>query len=280
MNNSLELRNLTKCFGKRIVLDKVSFTFQSQCYGILGSNGAGKTTLLRCITQHYKEGKKAVYYNGKIVEKSEVSIAYLPQNFNLFPELSVKDALLFLCSLRKMEKSLSLERISYALKMVNLDERRNDLVQSLSGGMLRRLGLAQTLMTNPDVILFDEPTAGLDPEERLRFQSLISQIKKDRLILLSSHLVEDISTCCDQIIIMAKQNIVSSGSEKALIQKVDGKVYCISEAQKHRIVGKYLICKTYQEDNVPMLRILAMEKQDFMPVPSTLEDAYLFFSHA
>ena len=201
----LILENVTKKFRKREALSGVSVQVEEGCYGLLGPNGAGKTTLLRCILGLYPINSGRISFDGKPSE-----VGYLPQKFGMFQELTAYDMLYYFAAIKKVPKHLCKDEIERVLALVNLEDRSGDKIRKLSGGMQRRLGIAQALLGNPRLIFLDEPTAGLDPEERTRFRDIMSEIREGRTILLSTHIVEDVESVCDRVIIMNHGKILEN----------------------------------------------------------------------
>lgn len=227
----LSLTNVSYDIKKKRILDDINVSFDNGVYGFLGPNGAGKTTLMRCITGVYKlkHGKIVLDDNLHIDDKEYINnMGYLPQYFGLFKDMTVKDMLLYLAMLNGMDEKEAKADIVECIEKVNLSDKLNNKVKTLSGGMMRRLGIAQAIMGNPRVILFDEPTTGLDPEERIRFKNIIKDLPKDRIIIISTHIVSDVEDVCDKVIVMNNGHILfndeteklsSMGEESAEILK-------------------------------------------------------------
>lgn len=274
----LEIKRLNKGFRNKEVLTYFNFCFNSGVYGLLAPNGAGKTTLLRCITQIYPEGRKSVFYNGEQLGKiKEINkrIGYLPQQFGLFKELSVFDAMSLLASFKGMTKQESRNEIIKCIDIVNLSDSLSTKVGALSGGMLRRVGIAAALLGDPEVLLLDEPTAGLDPEERVRFKNIISATKSNKIVILSTHIVEDVEALCDSIIIMKDGEIVLSGTCDTIRETAGGKVYLVpgdelpSNADDYRVLGQTTV------NGKAFTRILSKKtKEEYSALP-TVEDGYI-----
>lgn len=206
----LTARNLTVTFknGCRGI-QNMSFRIGNGIYGLLGENGAGKTTLMRVLTTIITPASGQIMFeNIPYAEKnySEIQkrIGYLPQELNLYPNLTVEDALMYLGSLSGVEKRTCEKRVTYYLKRTGLEEHKRKKNKQLSGGMKRRAGLVQALLNEPELLIVDEPTTGLDPEERVRIRRLLVDFSKDRTVLLSTHVVEDLAATTDQILIMKK----------------------------------------------------------------------------
>lgn len=274
----LEVKNLTKKFKKKTALNNISISFDKNVYGILAPNGAGKTTLLRCITQLYPQGSKTVYYNGCLISKhTDIlnKIGYLPQQFGLFKDLTVKDALTLLANFKGADKSDCDSFVRDSVELVNLSDRIGSKVGSLSGGMIRRLGIAAALLNNPEILLFDEPTSGLDPEERLRFKNIITKIKKDKIIIISTHIVEDVEAVCDKVVIMKEGSVISTGSCKDICNIAENKVYLFPEKDTHLIEGEYHIQKQLEIDGEKYIKVLTGARQAIDAMKPTVEDGYI-----
>lgn len=274
----LTIQNLSKAFRKRIVLKNLSLEFKHGIYGILGPNGAGKTTLLRCITTLYPCEKNIIQYDEKSIQNNSdylQRLGYLPQKFGLLQELSVKEALQLLWNLKGLSPSQMEESITKTLELVNLSDRTSSKVKTLSGGMIRRLGIAQALLGDPEILVFDEPTAGLDPEERLRFQNIITQLSREKIVLLSTHIVTDVESLCDTIVVMNDGNVVLQGTCDEIAAAAKGKVYLVPEKQKSEIKGEYYVQQTLQRDGEKLLKILTANAQDFSLTSPEIEDGYI-----
>ena len=272
----IELQNVKKKFKKKQVLHGINMTIGQGIYGLLGPNGAGKTTLLRCITGIYTD------YSGKILyDKRELNspfgrkIGYLPQKFDMFHELTLAEMMTYFAELKKIPKERRETDVRQALELVNLESNISDRIGSFSGGMIRRAGIAQAILGNPQVIIVDEPTAGLDPEERLRFKGVVSRISRDRTVILSTHIIEDVEALCDQIIMMSNGKIPYQGRIEEVSGIAKGHVF-IGEAGTLIPDGAVLIKQFEREGNL-LMRILSSQ-----PLPSweedmaTVEDGYMY----
>lgn len=275
----LVINNMTKKFGKKTVLNDISFTFENGIYGLLGPNGSGKTTFMRCITGLYKTPKNTIVYKDEN-EKENANflseIGYLPQSFGMFKEITVKEMLELFCNLKNIPKKDSQDNIVAVLKMVNLFNESDTKIGNLSGGMVRRVGIAQALIGDPKIIIFDEPTVGLDPEERLRFKNIISKLSNDKIIIISTHIVEDVEAICNKIIIMNKGNILLSGSNEYIENIAKNKVYIIPENELNKISSPYEVQKRYSENGINYARVLCDDNLEYQKVESTIEDGYMY----
>lgn len=213
MRIMIELQNVSKKFGKKKVLSNLNCQLEKGVYGLLGPNGTGKTTLMRCITNLYQDWSGDIRIEGKSIRKrNSQTIGYLPQNFGMFHELSVEETLQYMCNLKRISKKYRKDEIERCLQLVYLESEKRTQIKKLSGGMLRRVGIAQSLLGNPDILLFDEPTAGLDPEERVHFKEILLQLGKRETVLISTHIIEDVEATCSSIIIMKNGTIQTIGT--------------------------------------------------------------------
>ncbi|SDM32259.1 ABC transporter ATP-binding protein [Paenibacillus jilunlii] len=215
MKPEIIIDHLSKNFGKREALRNVSLHIQPGMFGLLGRNGAGKTTLMRVLaTLLHKSGGSVTVCGIPIEQSKEVRklIGYLPQDFSIYPGMTVYAAMNYLGILSELPKAARKERITALLKRVNLEDCLNLKVKALSGGMKRRLGIAQAILHDPQILIVDEPTAGLDPEERIRFRDLLCEIAENRIVILSTHIVEDIEKTCQNIAVLDKGQIIYQGA--------------------------------------------------------------------
>lgn len=222
--------NIVKRFGKKTALHSASFCLKQGVTGLLGPNGAGKTTLMRILATYYmpNEGSlrlNEVKWETKFLEQIRSEIGYLPQHTGVFPQLRAAEYLEYIGILRGMDKKILKELIKEVLTEVNLEERAKDKISSFSGGMKQRLGIAQAILHDPQLLLIDEPTAGLDPEERIRFRNLVRQLAYSRIVLLSTHITEDITATCDQILLMKKGIVEVHEHVQSVISYANGKVW-------------------------------------------------------
>ncbi|HAZ91053.1 MAG TPA: ABC transporter ATP-binding protein [Eubacterium sp.] len=210
----LEIKDLSVKLGKSLIIDNLSMNLNKGVYGLLGPNGAGKTTLIRSITGVYPVKNGTVMCDGELVGTKSYykNLGYLPQNFGLYKDMMVYDMLMFMAASKYDKESSASADVIKALETVNLSHKKNSKIRTLSGGMVRRLGIANALLGNPKLLIFDEPTAGLDPEERLRFRDLIKEIGKDRMIIISTHIVSDIEDTSDHVIVFNAGRVLFMGS--------------------------------------------------------------------
>ena len=282
----LELDNITKNYKDKRALYNVNFIFHEGVYGLLGANGAGKSTLMRIICGIMKSTIGEVKVNGtnimKLDEKYRDLLGYLPQDFGYYPSFTANEFMMYMASLKGLNNNYSKKKISELLHIVGLDEVKNKKIKTFSGGMKQRLGIAQAVLNDPQILILDEPTSGLDPKERIHFRNLISGFAKDKIVLLSTHIVSDIESIADQIIVLKKGEIVVNGTPNVLIQQMLGKVWecLIPESELEYASQKYCIVNQHLQSQQVLLRIISEEKPDLemsKAISPTLEDLYMFY---
>lgn len=278
----IKISNLTKKFGNKIVLDNIDLEISSGMFGLLGRNGAGKTTLMRIIATLLTKNQGNITICGIPVENTKdirKIVGYLPQDFSMYPSMKVYEAMDYLGVLSNIPKQERKKIIPNLLDKVNLLDYQNIRVKALSGGMKRRLGIAQAIMHSPKVLIVDEPTAGLDPEERIRFRNLLSEIAKDRIVILSTHIVGDIEATCQNIAILNKGKIIYKGTTEELVKQAENKVYSITINNKEldKFKDKYKVISMISQGGNTTLRILADSKpfEDAKKCKPTIEDGYM-----
>lgn len=282
----LELDNITKNYKDKRALYNVNYIFHEGVYGLLGANGAGKSTLMRIICGIMKSTIGEVKVNGtnimKLDEKYRDLLGYLPQDFGYYPSFTANEFMMYMASLKGLNNNYSKKKISELLHIVGLDEVKNKKIKTFSGGMKQRLGIAQAVLNDPQILILDEPTSGLDPKERIHFRNLISGFAKDKIVLLSTHIVSDIESIADQIIVLKKGEIVVNGTPNVLIQQMLGKVWecLIPESELEYASQKYCIVNQHLQSQQVLLRIISEEKPDLemsKAISPTLEDLYMFY---
>lgn len=228
MSDSIEIKNINKFYGKKQALYDINLSIGQGMFGLLGRNGAGKTTLMKVLATLLQKKSGTITICGVPIEnEKEIRkiIGYLPQEFSMYPSMNLCEAMDYLAILSGLGKKERKERIELLLQKVNLTEHRRKKVKALSGGMKRRLGIAQALLHDPKVLIVDEPTAGLDPEERIRFRNLLSEIAQERIVILSTHIVGDIEATCEKIAIMDNGRVLYHGTVDELLKAASGKVF-------------------------------------------------------
>lgn len=283
--NEMEIRieGLEKYYGKKHALKNVTLTIPYGMFGLLGRNGAGKTTLMKVLaTLIGKQGGKVTVCGIPVEEAARIRriTGYLPQEFSMYPNMGVYEAMDYLGALSKMPKKVRKERIPVLLEKVNLQEHYRTKIRALSGGMKRRLGIAQAILHDPKVLIVDEPTAGLDPEERVRFRNLLCEIAEDRIVILSTHIVGDIEATCEQIAIMDEGEIYYNGTVMDLLRMTEGKVYTaqISRKELAKMKENYVLTSMLTQGNNVMVRFLSEQKPqvEASACKPGVEDAYMY----
>lgn len=206
----LVIDRLTKQYQNKIAVDRVSLRLEKGVYGLLGSNGAGKTTLMRMICGILKPTGGTVTFNGMDVSREEYRavLGYLPQDFGYYPDFTGMDFLLYMASLKGLSRNTARKKAKKLLEMVNLTDSAGKKIRTYSGGMKQRLGIAQALLNDPQIIVLDEPTAGLDPKERVKFRNLIAELGKDNIVVLSTHILSDIEHIADVVLMMKNGQLI------------------------------------------------------------------------
>ena len=278
--------NLSKKYGKKEAIKSVSLTIPNGMYGLLGRNGAGKTSLMRILATLSVPTTGEVKLNGvsiKETAKIREMVGYLPQDFSMYRSMTVFGVMDYLGLLSNIPDKVRKERIYELLDKVNLKDNAKTKVKALSGGMKRRLGIAQALLHNPQILIVDEPTAGLDPEERIRFRNVLSDFADGRIVLLSTHIASDIESTCDGVAVLNDGRLIFHGSTEELIQQADGKVYLITASKKmDRHIKEKYVCLNMNNSRAGMqYRILSdtLPEEKGTIQPPTLEDGYMYLLH-
>ena len=259
----LKIENLTKDFGDFTAVDHLSLTMTNGVYGLLGINGAGKTTLMRMLCTLLKPSEGSITYNGKDIFKLDADyrklLGYLPQDFGFYPEFTVQDYLLYVAAIKGLKSAVAKKRVKELISQVSLFKVANKKMKKLSGGMKRRAGIAQAMLNNPKILILDEPTAGLDPNERIRFRNLISELSEDRLVLLSTHIVSDIEYIANEILLMKDGSLICRGTSEELIGSMTENVWrCnVEKAAVPSILKSYKVSNVKSEAHGAELRIIA-----------------------
>ena len=225
----LSVQDITKKYSDKVAVNDVSLNIEKGITGLLGANGAGKTTLMRMIADIIKPDAGSITYDGvpiTVLDSEYRNIfGYLPQEFGFYPEFTVIDYLDYMAALKGLTKADSKRKIDSLLEQMTLTDVRRQKIRKLSGGMRRRVGIAQALLNNPEILILDEPTAGLDPGERNKFRQLLSEFSQDRIVLISTHIVSDVEYIATRQVIMKDGKIIRDGSTDTLVKEMDGKVW-------------------------------------------------------
>ncbi len=284
MNDEIRIAHVDKFYGKKQALKDVSLVIPQGMFGLLGRNGAGKTTLMKTLAALHTKKSGEISICGVPVEdtgKIREMIGYLPQDFSMYPNMSVYECLDYLGTLSGLGKEERKNSIDRLVQKVNLQEQAGDKVKSLSGGMKRRLGIAQALLHDPKVLIVDEPTAGLDPEERIRFRNLLCETAQERIVILSTHIVGDIEAACENIAVMNEGRILWRGTVEKLIAEAEGKVFT-ADVEKDvlmEIRKTYIVTGMLKQGRMTSVRMIAEKRPEFpgcMEAEVNCEDAYMY----
>ncbi|MFF2793752.1 ABC transporter ATP-binding protein [Lysinibacillus xylanilyticus] len=285
--NKLEMINVTKSYKHKNANENISLVLESGVYGLLGPNGAGKSTLMKQIVTVTSPTSGKILYNGKDIksldEKYRAIVGYLPQDFDAYKNFKAKDFLMYMAALKGMDKQTSKKRVDELLKLVGLSEVSNKLVSKFSGGMKRRVGIAQALLNNPKVLILDEPTAGLDPQERTRFRNLLSQIGRDTIVILSTHIISDIESVAKETIMIKDGKVLLQGTHREILNDMEGKVYILDtndEGLVSKIQSKYKVVSINRGIENISIRFISETKPNYENInliEPKFEDVYMFY---
>lgn len=276
---------LTKQYGHKLAVDRVDLELHRGVYGLLGANGAGKTTLMRMLCGILTPTSGEIRWGGREIgslgEEYRSLLGYLPQDFGYYPEFTAEKFLLYLAALKGIGKVQAGQKMLELLDLVGLSEERKHKIRTFSGGMKQRLGIAQALLNDPEILILDEPTAGLDPKERVRFRNLISACARDRIVLLSTHIVSDVEYIAGEILIMKEGRLIHRGAPDAITHEIDGKVWeCrVDPARAEELCSRYNVGNLKNAGDKTILRIIKDEKpmDEAVPAEASLEDLYLYY---
>jgi ABC-2 type transport system ATP-binding protein len=284
----LEIKNLTKKYNQQKTgLSNFSMTMEKGVLGLLGPNGAGKSTLMKIIATISKPTQGMIFLNGEDIVKKPDAIrkilGYLPQDFGVYPNLNAYEFLEYIAAMKGVGGQGLRKRIDMLLDGVNLTADAKRPIGSYSGGMKQRIGIAQTLLNDPKILIFDEPTVGLDPEERVRFRQLISEMAGDAIIILSSHIVSDIETLADEVAIMKSGTLIGKAVPSEIIKRIENSVFetSVANADLAAFKAKHLVINTSRQADKTQLRYVSSFKEieeGARNVNAGLEDAYLFLT--
>ncbi|MET8542500.1 ABC transporter ATP-binding protein [Kitasatospora sp. NPDC004799] len=280
----LELVGVTKVYkgGKRAV-DGITMRLGPGMVGLLGPNGAGKSSLMRIVATVTRPTGGQVRYEGVDVvaepDRLRRELGYLPQDFGVYPNLTSREFLSYLAAAKGLGARSARARIDELIQLVNLTEAVRRPLGTYSGGMLRRVGIAQALLADPKVIVVDEPTAGLDPEERVRFRNLLSELAAERVVMLSTHIVSDVESVASDIAVVAHGRLLRRGAPDELLREIDGQVWeaVVDPAEVQAVQAGHVVSRMVRTGNGVRLRVIAAGRPwaDAVPVAPDLEDAYL-----
>ena len=281
---TLQVERVSKLYGGFVALQEVELELGRGVYGLLGPNGAGKTTLMRIMTDLLAPSRGRVLCNGRDIHAMGADyrdlLGYLPQDFGVYPNFTAEGFLCYIARLKGLGRAAARQKTAELLELVGLTDRRKRRLGGFSGGERQRVGIAQALLNEPQVLILDEPTAGLDPQERIRFRGLLNRLGKDRLVLLSTHIVSDVESAADQVILLRRGQVIGQGTPTELLRQLEGKVWNVpvTAQEQEALAARYLCSNVSRVDGVTYMRLIA----DAPPtgraegVPANLEDLSLY----
>ena len=280
----LQLQHLSKHYGTKYAVDDVNAVLTPGVYGLLGANGAGKTTLMRMICGVLKPTSGRICLDGKTVDELGEDyyshLGYMPQDFGFYPDFTAREFMLYMAAVKGLDKKEAKERTEKLLSMVNLQEVADKKIKSYSGGMKQRLGIAQAELNDPSILILDEPTAGLDPKERVRFRNLISDFAKEKIVILSTHIVSDVSYIADTILMMKNGRFLLQEPMETVTDSMKGKVWELltDERTAEEYNNQFAVVNLHHENNSVRLRIVSdiTPSEDAQNVEPSLEDLFLY----
>lgn len=281
----LTIKNLTKEFKDVTAVHNVSFTMTPGVYGLLGVNGAGKTTLMRMLCTLLLPSHGSITWDGEDIFAMDRDyrklLGYLPQDFGYYPDFTVYDYLMYISSIKGLRPAVAKSRTKALLEQVGMSKNARKKMKKLSGGMKRRVGIAQAMLGNPKILILDEPTAGLDPNERIRFRNLISTLSEERLVLLSTHIVSDIAYIANEILLMKNGSIQARGASEELLSAMPENVWSLTVPREaaDAYMHDYKVSNVKTVPGGTLLRILSEKRPSEAAVleQATLEDLFLAY---
>lgn len=280
--NKLEINNISKTYKDVCAVDNITLSLENGIYGLIGHNGAGKSTLIRMLTLIEKSDTGNILYNEKNIQSLgndyRSIIGLMPQNQGGYDNFSGLQFLYYLASLKGMNKKEANAQIPQYVKEVNLEDAIHRKIKTYSGGMKQRLMFAQALLNNPKILIMDEPTAGLDPYERIRLRNLVSKIAEDKIVIIATHVMQDVEAISNGVLIIRKGKLVFSGTNEKLVRTLENKVFekTIESKELEVYQSKYLISRLLRINDTYNIRYVSDDSNRNMVVPN-LEDAYLYY---
>ncbi|SQB58006.1 ABC transporter ATP-binding protein [Clostridium perfringens] len=280
----LVVNNVSKKYGSFYALKDINLEFNNGVYALLAPNGAGKTTLIKLLTTLIFPTSGEILYKGTDIvlldgEYRDI-IGYLPQDFGYYRNYTPRKFLLYLAALKGIKKEDAVEKVKEVLKVVSLENVENKKMKGFSGGMIQRVGIAQALLNDPKILILDEPTAGLDPKERVRFRNLLSDLSRDRIVIISTHIVSDIEFISNEVIMIKDHKILYKDSIENICSTLEGMVYETSmtfeESKEFR--KKYILLSEKQDGGIMKARFISMGNNDekWIKVNPNIEDVFLY----
>ncbi|MBP3918271.1 MAG: ABC transporter ATP-binding protein [Clostridia bacterium] len=281
----LQLQHLSKHYGTKYAVHDVSTTLSPGVYGLLGANGAGKTTLMRMLCGVLAPTFGRICLDGQSIEKLGedyyAHLGYMPQDFGFYPDFTAREFMRYMAAVKGLDKKEVKDRTEELLKLVNLHHVADKKIKFFSGGMKQRLGIAQAELNSPDILILDEPTAGLDPKERVRFRNLISDFAKEKIVILSTHIVSDVSYIADTILMMKDGTFLLQEPMAAVTDCIRGKVWelLVSDREAAEYSSRFSVVNLHHENGKVRLRMIheTIPAADAITVQPSLEDLFLYY---
>lgn len=281
----LSFENISKLYGDTVALQQIDLTLGSGVYGLLGPNGAGKTTLMRIMTDLLAPSTGRVLLDGQDIAVMGAAfrkkLGYLPQDFGVYPNFTAEQFLLYIARLKGLSKFEAKRQTDDLLHMVGLEDKKQKKLKGFSGGQRQRVGIAQALLGDPEILVLDEPTAGLDPEERIRFRGIISDLSQQKLVLLSTHIVSDLEAVANEIILLRKGVVLEMQKPSALLERLNGQVWIVTvpAAEEAALTKQYACSNVLHTDGKSVIRLLSESapRPDAVPTAPNMEDLYLYY---
>ena len=276
----LSFENISKLYGDTVALQQIDLTLGSGVYGLLGPNGAGKTTLMRIMTDLLAPSTGRVLLDGQDIAVMGAAfrkkLGYLPQDFGVYPNFTAEQFLLYIARLKGLSKFDAKRQTDNLLRMVGLEDKKQKKLKGFSGGQRQRVGIAQALLGNPEILVLDEPTAGLDPEERIRFRGIISELSQQKIVLLSTHIVSDLEAVANEIILLRKGVVLEMQKPSALLERLNGQVWIVTvpAAEEAALTKQYACSNVLHTDGKSVIRLLSESapRPDAVPTAPNMED--------
>lgn len=281
----LSFEHISKLYGNTAALQQIDLTLRSGIYGLLGPNGAGKTTLMRIMTDLLAPSTGRVLLDGQDIAVMGAAfrkkLGYLPQDFGVYPNFTAEQFLLYIARLKGLSKFEAKRQTDGLLHMVGLEDKKQKKLKGFSGGQRQRVGIAQALLGDPEILVLDEPTAGLDPEERIRFRGIISDLSQQKLVLLSTHIVSDLEAVANEIILLRKGVVLEMQKPASLLEQLNGQVWLVTvpAADETALTKQYTCSNVMHTDGKSVIRLLSKSapRPDAVPTAPNMEDLYLYY---
>lgn len=283
----LSIKNVSKKYPNDLTaLSNFNLELDGGVIGLLGANGAGKSTLMKIIATVSKPSEGVITWNGRDIHKNgdelRRDLGYLPQSFGVFPNLTAIEFLKYMAALKGLNMRKATKRINELVDLLNLSSVDNKSIGNYSGGMKQRIGIAQALLNDPKILIVDEPTVGLDPNERLNFRNLINSLSKDKIIILSTHIVSDVEASAEKIVLMNKGKLICFCKNEELLNSLEGNVWecVVDECEIEAIKNKYITGNIIRRGESLVVRTISEAKpwQNATNVQPTIEDAYIYYT--